>query len=172
MTRLEELKYKRKAALIVVCTLGLAGLMYVGVGDTWRNNIFRGTSVDSGGVGFVLKIVSFLFLTVLLAIPLFVISLFQLIYFQMKIGKIERLQQQYQNMPMEMPNRRINTVDIFSTTYYYKENNQLYGPLTIEDLAVLDIQANTPLAINSPNNWKYAGDIPDLMETLRYVQSE
>ena len=172
MTTLEELKHKRKAALIVFCTLGLAGVsQFGGAGGIWSSNLFRGTSFDSGGLGFIMKIISFLFLTVLLAIPLFIISLFQLIYFQIKINEIERSQQQSNNNPAGETNRRTNTIDIFNAMYYYRENNQVYGPLTIEDLAVLDIQANTPLAVNNSNNWKYAGDIPDLIDTLRYVRS-
>jgi hypothetical protein len=130
--------------------------------------------MDSGGLGFVLKIVSFLLLTILLAIPMFIISLFKLIYYSIKISNEEqrqRLQQQYHNLPMGTPNGRANSIDIFTATYYYRENNQLYGPLTIEELAVMDIRENTPLAVNNPNNWKYAGDIPDLMETIRYVQN-
>jgi hypothetical protein len=171
MIRLEELKIKRKAALIGVCTLGLAGLVYIGVGNTWRGNIFQGTSLSRNeGVEFVLKIVSFILLSALLAIPFFFVSLIQFIYYQIQINKEEQrqgLQQQYHNQPMG----GTNTTDIFTATYYYRENNRLYGPLTIEELAVMNIRENTPLAINNPNNWKYAGDIPDLMETIRYVQS-
>jgi len=89
MTRLDELKYKRKAALIVVCTLGLAGVIqFGGFGDIWKSNVFKGTSIDNGGMGIVLKIVSFLFLTVLLAAPLFIICLFQLIYYSIEISKL------------------------------------------------------------------------------------
>jgi len=89
MTRLDELIYKRKAALIVVCTLGLAGVtQFGGMGDIWKSNVFNGTSIDNGGIGFVLKIVSFLFLTVLLAVPLFIICLFQLIYYSIEISKL------------------------------------------------------------------------------------
>ena len=89
MIVLEELKYKRKAALIVVCTLGLAGVtQFGGFGDIWKSNVFSDTSMDSGGVGFVLKIVSFLFLTVLLAVPMFIICLFKLIYYSIEISKL------------------------------------------------------------------------------------
>lgn len=34
---------KRKAALIGVLTLGLAGVSLIDVGETWRSNIFAGT---------------------------------------------------------------------------------------------------------------------------------
>jgi len=89
MTRLDELIYKRKAAIIVVSTLGLAGVTQLGgFGNIWKSNVFNGTSIDKGGMGFVLKIISFLFLTVLLAIPLFIICLFQLIYYSIEISKL------------------------------------------------------------------------------------
>lgn len=83
-------KQKRKAALIGVLTLGLAGLSVIGVGETWRNNIFRGTSMNQGGVGFVLKIISFCLLSVLIAIPVFIISLIQLIYYSIKISSLRQ----------------------------------------------------------------------------------
>lgn len=79
-------RQKRKAALIGVLTLGLAGLSLIGVGETWRSNIFAGTSFDQGGMGFVMKIISFLLLSVILAIPFFMISVIQLIYYSMKLS--------------------------------------------------------------------------------------
>ena len=79
---------KRKAALIGVLTLGLAGLAIVGVGNTWRGNIFSGTSMDHGGIGFVLKILSFCFLSLLVAVPFFIISFIQLIYYSAKINSV------------------------------------------------------------------------------------
>jgi hypothetical protein len=72
---------KRKGALIGVLTLGLAGLSLIGVGETWRSNIFEGTSFARGGVGFVCKIISFCFLSALMAVPYFIISFFKLIYY-------------------------------------------------------------------------------------------
>lgn len=81
-------KQKRKAALIGVLTLGLAGLAVVGVGNTWRGNIFSGTSFDKGGMGFVFKILSFMILSVIVAVPFFIISLIQLIYYSAKISSL------------------------------------------------------------------------------------
>ena len=79
-------KQKRKAALIGVLTLGLAGLAFVGVGNTWRSNLFAGTSLDNGVVGFVLKFVSFMIISVIVAVPFFIISLIQLIYYSIKLS--------------------------------------------------------------------------------------
>jgi len=79
MTELEELEYKRKAALIVVCTLGLAATPFK-LND--ESNIFKGTSLDKGGLGFIFRIISFLLLTIPFAIIMFVIHLFKLVYYQ------------------------------------------------------------------------------------------
>ena len=62
-----ELEKKKKRSLLVICTLGLASIPLM---FTWESNIFKGTSLDNGGAGFVLKILSF----VLLAIPCVVIG--------------------------------------------------------------------------------------------------
>ena len=77
---------KRKAALIGILTLGLAGLSLMGISEIWGSNIFAGTSLDQGGIGFILKIISFLFLSVLLAVPFFIISIIQFIYYSIKLS--------------------------------------------------------------------------------------
>lgn len=77
---------KRKAALIGVLTLGLAGLSLVGVGETWRSNIFAGTSFGQGPLEFFFKILSFCFLSVLMAVPFFIISFFKLIYYSILLA--------------------------------------------------------------------------------------
>ena len=89
MQRLLFYKQKRKAALIGFLTLGLAGLAVVGVRNTWRSNIFSGTSFDKGGMGFIFKIISFMILSVIVAIPFFIISLIELIYYSVKIKKLQ-----------------------------------------------------------------------------------
>ena len=57
-------------------------------------------------------------------------------------------------------------LDIFNVNYYYKENDQLYGPLSLLELVYLDINGNTPLGINSAENWHSAGEIENLMDTI------
>lgn len=179
MTRLEELKIKRNAALIVVSTLGLAGVYQIqSFGDIWRSNIFNGTSLsENGGVGFVLKIISFLFLTVLLAIPLFFIYFIKLIVHQIEINSLSRresernrLAELYHAHPMGIEGTehiaRPSTYDPFSITYYYREDGQLYGPFTIHELAYLDIKADTSLGINGVDNWCQAREIDNLLDTL------
>ena len=81
-------RQKRKAALIGILTLGLAGLTVMGVSNAWNSNIFAGTSIDQGGVGFVLKIISFLIVSVMLAVPFFIISVFRFIYYQSKLSSM------------------------------------------------------------------------------------
>ena len=83
-------KQKYKAAIIGICTLGLAGLSLVGIGNTWRSNIFEGTSFSSNaGLGFILKCLSFLFLVVLFAIPYFIYSIFAFIYYSIKMNQLK-----------------------------------------------------------------------------------
>ena len=84
-------KQKRKTAIIGVCTLGLAGLTLIGIGNTWRSNIFAGTSLSAhAGMRFVLKCLSFFFLTTLIAIPYFIYSVFALIYYSIRLNNLKR----------------------------------------------------------------------------------
>lgn len=86
MTRYEELKSKQKAAIIVVCTLGLAA---VPVMLNWNSNIFEGTSFDQGPLHSFFKELSFLFLTALVAIPSFIIYLIMLIVTTIQLSNCE-----------------------------------------------------------------------------------
>ena len=88
METLEELKEKRSKALKAIFTLGISALpkAFWGV-DT---NIFRGTGLDSGPFGFLLRILSFLLLTVPFMIVMFVINIFKAIYFQIEISNYKQ----------------------------------------------------------------------------------
>jgi hypothetical protein len=88
MTVLDDLKEKRKGSLMVVCTLGLAAIFEKSMRLAWMSNLFEGTSLDSGGLGFVLKIFSYFFLGLLTAAIMFVIHLFKLIYYQIEISRL------------------------------------------------------------------------------------
>jgi len=84
-------KQKRKAAVIGVCTLGLAGLSLMGIDNTWRSNIFEGTSFSANaGIGFVLKCLSFCLLTAIIAFPYFLYSVFALIYYSIRLNNLKR----------------------------------------------------------------------------------
>ena len=87
MTYREELIEKRKSSLIVVCTLGLASLFMESVRPIWMTNLFEGTSFDQGGIGFVVKLMSYLFLGILTAGIFFVIHFFKVIYYSIQISK-------------------------------------------------------------------------------------
>ena len=88
MTTLEELKFKRQSSLIVVCTLGLGAIFDSRIAPAWMTNLFEGTSLDNGVLGFILKCVSYLFLALFTATIMFIIHLFKLIHYQIKISKL------------------------------------------------------------------------------------
>lgn len=87
MTYSDELREKRKSSLIVVFTLGLASLFMESVRPIWMTNLFEGTSFDNGGIGFVLKLLSFFVLGVITAGIFFIIHLFKVIYYSIEITK-------------------------------------------------------------------------------------
>ena len=89
MTRLEELKEKRKSSLIVVFTLGLATLFTESIRPIWMTNLFEGTSLmKNEGMAFVLKGLSFVTLGLLIAAIFFVIHLFKVIHYSIEISKL------------------------------------------------------------------------------------
>lgn len=84
-------KQKRKAAIIGVLTLGLAGMALVGIGNTWRSNIFEGLSFTKHeGMAFVFKCLSFCLLTAIVAVPYFIYSVFALIYYSIRLNSLKR----------------------------------------------------------------------------------
>ena len=86
MTRYEELKSKQRAAIIVICTLGLAA---VPIALSWDSNIFEGTSFDQGPLHIFFKILSFLLLTAIIAIPAFFIYLIVFIVTTIQLSNLE-----------------------------------------------------------------------------------
>lgn len=87
MTYREELIEKRRSSLIVVFTLGLATLFMESVRPIWMTNLFEGTSFDQGGIGFVVKMMSYMFLGLLTAVIFFVIHFFKVIYYSIEISR-------------------------------------------------------------------------------------
>lgn len=75
MDQYEQLKARQTAALIVVLTFGIAAVPLL----NWKSNIFEGTSFDQGPLHILCRVVSFLLLTALMAIPAFLIYLIVLI---------------------------------------------------------------------------------------------
>lgn len=70
MNQYEQLKARQTAALIVVLTCGIAAVPLL---FNWRSNIFEGASFDQGPLHILCRVVSFIILTVMIAIPSFVI---------------------------------------------------------------------------------------------------
>lgn len=87
MTYREELIEKRRSSLIVVFTLGLASLFMESVRPIWMTNLFEGTSFDQGGIGFVVKMMSYMFLGLLTAVIFFVIHFLKVIYYSIEISR-------------------------------------------------------------------------------------
>lgn len=87
MATLGELKEKRQSSLMIVCTLGLASLFTQELRPIWMTNIFEGTSFGSGEMGWVFKILSYVFLGMLTAAVLFVVHFFKLIYYTIEISR-------------------------------------------------------------------------------------
>lgn len=87
MTYREELIEKRRSSLIVVFTLGIATLFMESVRPIWMTNLFEGTSFDQGGLGFVVKMMSYMFLGLLTAVIFFVIHFFKVIYYSIEISR-------------------------------------------------------------------------------------
>lgn len=87
MTPLEELKYKRKSAVIVVSTLGLAATPLKTIFDGAKE-ADRGTSFEGNAVGFIVKCAFFLLFSIPIAAIMFVIHIFKLIYYSIEISKL------------------------------------------------------------------------------------
>jgi hypothetical protein len=83
---IQEMKKKEKRSLIVICTLGLAAIPFM---FNWESNIFKGTSMDNGGIGFILQIVSFLILSIPCVIIGFIYHFVRYFYYRNEIKKRE-----------------------------------------------------------------------------------
>lgn len=88
MASIDDLRYKQKGSLIVVCTLGLGAIFEKDLRPVWMTNIFENTSLDNGGLGFVLKLASYIVLGLLTAAVMFVVHLGLLIYYSIEISKL------------------------------------------------------------------------------------
>ena len=82
-----ELKNKKKRSLIVLCTLGLAAIPFFRNSESY---IFEGTHLDAsaGDARFVLKIISFLVLSIPYAVIGFVYHLIRFFYLLYKEKKM------------------------------------------------------------------------------------
>lgn len=75
------LKQKKKRSLIVICTLGIAAVPLMLV---WSSNIFKGTSLDNGGMSFLLAVISFILLFIPCVAIGFIYHLIRYFYLRLK----------------------------------------------------------------------------------------
>lgn len=61
------------------------------------------------------------------------------------------------------------SMNLDTTSFYYKENGEMYGPLTLWDLSLLDIDDNSELSIDNMLHWTTAKNIPNLITTIRQI---
>ena len=65
-----------------------------------------------------------------------------------------------------------STVDLDAATFYYKETENIYGPFTLLELSLLDVNANTELSVDNMQSWTVAGNIQGLLNILRKISGE
>lgn len=175
MNRIDELKIKRRGSLLVVLTLGLAAIFSESVRPAWMQNIFAGTSMDKGGVGFVLKFMSFFLLAGLTAAIFFVIHLIRLIFCQIEIWTLSSSHQQPSRRVYYNSNNSIEDVDDSyngneaspmtihqendNHCYFLRDGNTIYGPYSLQELNILGYNYNTLIAVDEPNDWHTAAEI-------------
>ena len=92
---LEELEEKRNFSLKAVFTLGITAMPM----EFWSldTNLIRGTSLDRGALGFMLRIFLFIILTVPFMLVFFIINLIKLIYYQIEISRMNKKGSLYEN---------------------------------------------------------------------------
>ena len=64
------------------------------------------------------------------------------------------------------------SINLDTTSFYYRENGQMYGPLSLWELSLLDIDMNSELSIDNMQNWTTADNIPGLIDTIRQISGE
>ena len=68
--------------------------------------------------------------------------------------------------PQQIP----SSSDIFNTNFFYREEDQVYGPFSVYELGALDINENTLLGINNTSDWQSAGSVENLMNALQIMK--
>lgn len=74
------------------------------------------------------------------------------------------------NVGEQHPEITIENID--SATFYYKENGNIYGPFSLLELSLLDVNENTELSVNNMRTWTFAGNIHGFLEILRVFSGE
>lgn len=67
-----------------------------------------------------------------------------------------------------------STNDLYSTTYYYRDDSGVYGPFSIVELAHLLIEDDSIIGINGYGDdcWRYAKDVDGLIDVLNHIISQ
>lgn len=179
MNRIDELKIKRRGSLLVVLTLGLAAIFSKSVRPAWMQNIFAGTSMDKGAIGFVLKFFSFFLLAGLTAAIFFIIHFIRLIFCQLEIWALANPRQpissrescisnnsiedkiDYRNdyTSVPEPSSVISYQEEYDRCYFLRDGNTIYGPYSLKELNILGYNHNTLIAVDEPDNWHTAAEI-------------
>lgn len=60
--------------------------------------------------------------------------------------------------------------NIFNTNFYYKQDEQIFGPFSVYELGVLDIKSDTLLGINNTSDWRIASSVENLMDALQLLK--
>lgn len=66
----------------------------------------------------------------------------------------------------------ISNIDLYSLYFYYRENYQKYGPLSLWELSLLDIDEDTQLSIDNMQSWVSAKSIEGLITTINQISPE
>lgn len=63
-------------------------------------------------------------------------------------------------------------IKLDTVSFYYKKNGEMFGPLSLWELAFLDIDENSELSIDNMQHWTLAKNIPGLIETICQISVE
>lgn len=63
-------------------------------------------------------------------------------------------------------------IDLATISFFYREDGNMYGPLSLWELSILDVDEETELSIDNMQSWISAKEIPGLIETIRQISGE
>lgn len=61
------------------------------------------------------------------------------------------------------------TLDLYQVQYYYKENDSVYGPLSIIELSYMDVNSNSLVSVDGAQTFVFASEIIGLLDVLAYI---
>ena len=63
-------------------------------------------------------------------------------------------------------------IDLYNAQFYDREDGNMYGPLSLWELPILNIDENSELSIDEMQHWTTAKDFVGLLETIRQISGE